>query len=507
MKKVVNVVLSLLIVFALIGCSSNSKQIQDEVDEVVEVVNNNNDNNEPTIEETIVDDNNKQEETPINNKEETLDPSKYDYWVVFYDQYGNELQRTVEHYGTTPIYKQVLPTGFIKWTYKKTGKDVDTFKPITTNTYFEAVCNSNSRHSSNDQISAGDVIRIPSEADGYDLYYILKMNQTEATLVNINCSVETYFSTSSTDYENSLLDVACNTTFYNNLSSTLQDAIIEKTIDLNEYDSGECYSIDELRTIVSSKQFIKSINRKVYALDFTDFEDIINSVDSIDDIAVITGGDCWYRSISDYVVWELDDGDGRVGLSYPESISNPIKPAFVVNLSDITCNKYYDVSLSQLSGGVMIRLYVPSNTSITDVDMSDIGIPGFVTKTYGPNTICLLDLDGAYVFVFLKPLTDLTNIFSHDELIALEELITDEMRGGDPADLDQYYGGATQWSEVTSEYDLRMLFDVIYTSFFIEDCYDDNSSTYDQIITRLSPYFVPTNYVIKSETPIYTTFG
>ena len=60
------------------------------------------------------------------------------FWIVFYDQNGNELQRTAEKYGSTPIFKGNLPEGFIKWKYKKTGKDVTTFLPIVTNTYFIA---------------------------------------------------------------------------------------------------------------------------------------------------------------------------------------------------------------------------------------------------------------------------------------------------------------------------------------------------------------------------------
>lgn len=68
------------------------------------------------------------------------DYTDVDFWVVFYDQYGNEMQRTAEKYGTVPEYKTWLPEGFDKWVYEKTGEDVTTFKPITTNTYFKAVC-------------------------------------------------------------------------------------------------------------------------------------------------------------------------------------------------------------------------------------------------------------------------------------------------------------------------------------------------------------------------------
>lgn len=62
------------------------------------------------------------------------------FWVVFYDQYGNELQREALKYGTVPEYKTWLPEGFDKWVYKKSGKDVETLKAITGNTYYQAVC-------------------------------------------------------------------------------------------------------------------------------------------------------------------------------------------------------------------------------------------------------------------------------------------------------------------------------------------------------------------------------
>ena len=81
-------------------------------------------------------------ETIEEKQEETAstDPSEYSYWVVFYDENGNELQREALKYGTVPSFKGNLPAGFDKWVYKKSQKDVTKFKPITTNTYFVAKC-------------------------------------------------------------------------------------------------------------------------------------------------------------------------------------------------------------------------------------------------------------------------------------------------------------------------------------------------------------------------------
>ena len=62
------------------------------------------------------------------------------FCVVFYDQFGNELQREALKYGTVPEYKTWLPEGFDKWVYKKSGKDVETLKATTGNTYYQTVC-------------------------------------------------------------------------------------------------------------------------------------------------------------------------------------------------------------------------------------------------------------------------------------------------------------------------------------------------------------------------------
>ena len=81
-------------------------------------------------------------------KEDTKDITKMKFWVVFYDQYDNELQREALKYGTVPEYKGWLPEGFDNWVYKKSGKEVSKFKAITGNTYFKAVCHEVEHHSS-----------------------------------------------------------------------------------------------------------------------------------------------------------------------------------------------------------------------------------------------------------------------------------------------------------------------------------------------------------------------
>ena len=80
------------------------------------------------------------EEKQEEQVEKKQDVTEMYFWVVFYDENDNELQREALLYGSTPSYKSELPDDFVKWTYKKTGEDVDVFVPITTNTYFKAVC-------------------------------------------------------------------------------------------------------------------------------------------------------------------------------------------------------------------------------------------------------------------------------------------------------------------------------------------------------------------------------
>lgn len=77
-------------------------------------------------------------ETKEEEQEEKVDPTQYSYWVVFKNPDGNELQRTIEKYGTTPVYTGDTPVYWDteNW-YKFTGWNQE-LKPITTNTYITA---------------------------------------------------------------------------------------------------------------------------------------------------------------------------------------------------------------------------------------------------------------------------------------------------------------------------------------------------------------------------------
>ena len=73
------------------------------------------------------------------------DVSDYNYWVVFYNPDGNELQRIAQKLGTTPKYEGEEPCywdddywyKFVCWTDKQ-GNEIEDFKPITGNTYVYA---------------------------------------------------------------------------------------------------------------------------------------------------------------------------------------------------------------------------------------------------------------------------------------------------------------------------------------------------------------------------------
>ena len=88
------------------------------------------------------------QEKIIEETKEEIDPEvlkTYKYWVVFFDQDGNELQREALKYGSVPTYYSDIPYyddgenwyKGVGWT-DKWGREVEVFKPITGNTKFYA---------------------------------------------------------------------------------------------------------------------------------------------------------------------------------------------------------------------------------------------------------------------------------------------------------------------------------------------------------------------------------
>ena len=464
------------------------------------------------------------------------DISQYKYWVVFYDQYGNELQREALKYGTIPMFKGSYPSGFDSWDRTLTA--------IKGNTYIHARCHEVKEKTSDggsdptptptptpspeedNALHKGDIIYISSEASGYQYYLVLKVNGDEAMLVNMDYSAETQFaSDNSGEYENSLLDTACNTTFYGNLSSTLQNAIVEKTISLNQYtydDTNYNPNTHPFNGELSSKTTLSTIDRKVYALDIEDIYGYLGSTYSIDDVNEITSGECWFRSITSDKAWCVT-GSGidisnrsNLGPPIPMTIEKSVRPSFVIDLTqNVDYQKQYKVSLVYFNGSPAAITYT-NNKDAKIVDLTfnvDPNTVTFAEKTYGANTIYLLDFGGYYAAGFTIAFNQLINEFTHNELISIEKLFADDIRGDIcELDYDEYDPSASSWSEVqwdsvTPNYDMYMLSDVVYSFFVIDDYYSTNSSAYDVIINKLKPYFVSSDLTAKDNVKIYFTTG
>ena len=130
----------------------------------------------------------KQEEV---KQEETVsqDITSMYFWVVFYDQFGNELQREAVKYGTVPTYHSDIPYfddgkywyKGVGWTDKK-GNVVSEFKPITGNTRFYAIyeeCGQVS-HEEPAPVSEPAPSHVCSKTSTYLLYIIEVPSQFEA---------------------------------------------------------------------------------------------------------------------------------------------------------------------------------------------------------------------------------------------------------------------------------------------------------------------------------------
>lgn len=525
MKKFISILLISLLVFGLVACRSKEDTTSLGNDETQDVV-------QQESQEIIEEDSKQQEVIVEEPKKEDIkeqDVTKMSFWVVFYDQYGNELQREVLKYGSVPVYKGYYPDGFESWD--------KVLKAIVGNTYIHAICN-NKSHSSgggsnptpspvdDGTLHKGDVIHISSEASGYQYYLVLKVNGDEATLVSIDYAASSKFASDNNgEYENSLLDTACNTTFYGGLSSTLQNAIVEKTISLNRYTyDASKYNANThpMYGDKSTKVTLGTIDRKVYALDIEDIEGYLGSTYSLDKVNEITNGECWFRSITSDKAWCVTssgiDASNRATLPppIPMPISKSVRPSFVMDLTkDVDYEKQYKVSLIYFGGDLCANAYT-SNKEDKVVDLTFDASPNTVTfaeKTYGANTIYLLDFGGYYVAGFTITSDQLYNVFSHADLISIEKLFADDVRGDicelnyDDYDPDAANWSEVQWDSVTSDYDPYMISDVIYSFFVIDDYYATNTSAYDSIINKLKPYFVTSNLKVKDNVKIYFTTG
>ena len=323
------IIIIIILLLTLIRCSTNKPEEEGKAEET-------------TIEETISSDNtiqeNKQDEviiestTPIEEaKEEMEDITQMSFWVVFYDQYGNELQREALKYGAVPEYKSWLPEGFDKWIYKKSGKDVGKLKAITGNTYYQAVCHevyhetisenipddSPSLPETNDEPSnpsqsipvKGNIIRLN---DGKD-YRVLDVNGTKVKVLGMQdaSSSQVYWNNSGPPtvdfggghaymkYEGSDLDVYLDTTWYGSLPTPMKNAIQQTTVIQGGYDLDSTTDLSDFSGNIAYKYqdgfgssdyydclFYGNVtvgSRHVYAIDLSEIADYLgNTITSTD---------------------------------------------------------------------------------------------------------------------------------------------------------------------------------------------------------------------------------
>ena len=139
------------------------------------------------------------------------DITQMSFWVVFYDQYGNELQREALKYGTVPEYKTWLPEGFDKWIYKRSGKDVGTLKAITGNTYYQAVCHE-VHHSSGGGSNPSPNPPAPVDISSYTMKSGITWFNTFTTPTNRNQITDIIFTNSAPSGSVEDVDLTADTT-------------------------------------------------------------------------------------------------------------------------------------------------------------------------------------------------------------------------------------------------------------------------------------------------------
>ncbi len=433
------------------------------------------------------------------------DLTNMSFWVVFYDQYGNVLQKEALKYGTIPTFKGSYPEGFDSWDKALTA--------IKGNTYIRALChevkpkNNTPIPEEDNTLHKGNIICIPSENLGYKYYFVLKIDGDEATLVNLDYKAETKFSNSNSDkYAGSLLDIACNTTFYGGLSSTLQDAIVEKTISLNQYtydDTNYDQDTHPFEGELSSKVTLGTIDRKVYALDIEDIEGYFSSTHSIDDILEITNEKVWLRSIADDDLKSWYISNAAIEVDYrskwlpplPFDVEKSVRPSLVLDLTkDIDYEKKTRVKISSFSDDLFASAYADKGDTVVDLNFySGSDLSTFIELSKGLNIFYMLETDGQFVPVFVATVNQILGIFNHNELISIEKQLSEDMRVEyDPDDYDDLATTWTDinWDEITSDYDSRMISELICSLKVIDDYYDANSAVYDIIINKMKPYFV-----------------
>lgn len=215
----------------------------------------------------------------------------------------------------------------------------------------------------------GDLITIESKQ-----YRVLKINKTTAeVLAMYNSATSQAFDTSgnSNVYTNSSLDVYLSQTFYNSLSTTMQNAIVTKTFTQDEWSwisgssggtgtaiyQGIYGSSSQYRVGLTNAAKGASISRKCYVLSVQDIIDYLEVTTSMDIASTtLTASNIWLMiwnrtsSISEYPWLRSANSDcsnlafnvlGDFGSLYNRYVdyANAVRPAFQIDLSKVEFTK------------------------------------------------------------------------------------------------------------------------------------------------------------------------
>lgn len=208
----------------------------------------------------------------------------------------------------------------------------------------------------------GDIITLDSKQ-----YRVLKTEGTVAEVLAMYDSTTSQQFGSTHTYENSDLDIYCNTIFYNSLSSAMQNAIVAKTFqqDSWQWTGGTSAIANYIGTYQSTKNYTlslmtttfgSSINRKCYVLSCQDVIDYLGVTTAMTaNNTTLTDANLWkmfwnqttspgqihswLRSNSAQYSSSVFDVAGRYGfLPENDDVSNKfaVRPAFQIDLSKIS---------------------------------------------------------------------------------------------------------------------------------------------------------------------------
>lgn len=189
----------------------------------------------------------------------------------------------------------------------------------------------------------GDLITIEDKQ-----YRVLKITNTIAeVLAMYNAATSQIFGSNNT-YENSDLDKFCNNTFYNTLSSNIQNAIVEKTFvqdswhysygatepQINKY-VGTMNSGGDYDVLLRSVTYGNSISRKCYSLsvqDVIDYLDVTTEMTITD--TTLTSKNLWKMFWNN----DISHANNNIFLRSADSASETIKVMIIFGNGYVTNN-------------------------------------------------------------------------------------------------------------------------------------------------------------------------